>query len=145
MSCKLTMSLISESQQGNCGDDWKYDVEAKIFHEGLKGEVAFRVPKHTLDAGAVEEPYGAPEPVTVDIGECNKDVLVRMRLTATEVDLFKNDVGHSQVDVKVPFPGPGSDSVVKDVDISAGVRESPGIMNKNSVFTVRVRFMLSCE
>lgn len=145
MSCKLTMSLISESQEGNCGDDWKYDVEAKIFHEGLKGEVTFNIRKHTLDAGAVAEPYGAPAPVTVDIDSCNKDVLVRMRLTATEVDLFKNDVGHSQVDVKVPFPGPGGDSVVKDVDISAGVRESPGIMNKNSVFTVRVRFMLSCD
>ncbi len=51
MTCKLTMTLISEHQEGNCGNDWKYDLDAKVFHEGLKGEGRVSVPKHTLDAG----------------------------------------------------------------------------------------------
>ena len=122
MTCKLTMSLISESQEGNCGDDWKYDLDVKVFHEGLKGEGHFNVPKHTLDAGAVEPPYGSPEPQVIFEGECTDEVLVRMELTATEVDMFKNDVGKASKDVKIGCPGPGGDTVTKDVDIAAGVR-----------------------
>lgn len=145
MTCKLTMTLISEHQEGNCGDDWKYDIDVKVFHEGLKGEGRVSVPKHTLDAGSVREPHGAPEPMVVFTGECLTELLVRLELTATEVDLFVNDVGKASKDIKIECPGPRGDKVTKDCDISAGVRESPGILNKNSVFTVRVRFTLTCD
>lgn len=145
MSCKLTMSLISESQEGNCGDDWKYDLDVKVFLQGLKGEGQFNVPKHTLPVGVVEPPHGSPEPQVIFEGDCTDEILVRMELTATEVDMFKNDVGKASKDVRMQCPGAGGDSVTKDVDIAAGVRESPGILNKNSVFTLRVRFTMTCS
>ena len=61
-------------------------------------------------------------------------------LTATEVDMFINDVGKVSKDIRVEMPGPLDARLVREVDIAAGVRESPGIRNKNSVFTLRVRF-----
>ena len=145
MTCKLTMTLISEGQEGNCGDDWMYDIEAKVFSEGLKGQAKVHVPKHTLDSGTVQEPFGSPEPVVLYTGECNGEVLVRMELTATEVDLFINDVGKASKDIRIECPGSAGHKVTREVDISAGVRESPGIRHKNSVFTLRVRFQLGSD
>ena len=143
MNCKLTMTLISESQEGNCGDDWKYDLEAKVFNEGLKGEGQISVPKHLLESGSVKEPHGSPEPIVLFEGECHDELLVRLELTATELDLFIKDVGKASKDLKIEAPAFGHKKVTKDVDISAGVRESPEILNKNSVFTLRVRFSLT--
>ncbi len=145
MTCKLQMMLISEHQEGDCGEDWKYDLEVKVFHEGLKGEGVFNVPKHNLASGQVKEPHGAPEPQVVFRGECLTELLVRMQLTATEVDLFVNDVGKANKDIKIECPGPAGDKITKEVDITAGVREAPAILNRNAVFTVRVHFTLSCE
>ena len=93
MTCKLIMMLVSEHQEGECGDDWKYDLEVKVFHEGLAGEGKISVPKHLLESGPVREPYGSPEPLVVFQGECLTELLVKMELTATEVDMFVNDVG----------------------------------------------------
>ena len=145
MTCKLTMTLVSEYQEGDCGEDWKYDLDVKVFHEGLKGEGQVNVPKHNLVAGSVKEPYGSPEPLVVFAGECLTELLVRMELTATEVDLFVNDVGKASKDITIECPGPHGDKVTKEVDIAARVREAPAILNKNSVFTVRVRFTLTCD
>jgi hypothetical protein len=145
MTCKLTMTLISESQEGNCGDDWKYDLDVKVFSEGLKGESSISAPKHTLESGVVRAPHGEPEPVELFDGECPHELLVRMQLTATEVDLFINDVGKASKDIKIDCAGPSGHRLTKEVDIAAGVRESPGIFNKNSVFTLRVRFVLVCD
>ena len=145
MTCKLTMTLISEHQEGNCGDDWKYDLDVKVFHEGLTGEGRVSVPKHTLTGGHVKEPFGSPEPQVIFTGECLTELLVRMQLTATEVDLFVNDVSKVSKDIKIECPGPRGDKVTKEVDVAAGVRESPAILNKTSVFTVRVRFTLTCD
>ena len=145
MACKLIMTLLSESQEGNCGDDWKYEIQAKVFNGGLKGEGSILVPKHTLESGTVEKPYGSPEPLTLYDGECLTELLIRLYLTATEVDLFKNDVGKASMEFKIACPGPGVGSVSKEVDIAAGVRESPGILIKNSVFTSSIRFDLVCE
>jgi hypothetical protein len=139
------MTLISEHQEGECGDDWKYDVAVKVFNEGLKSEAVVSVPKHTLRVGVVEKPHGQPEPLTVFTGECLSELLVRMNLTATEVDLFVNDVGEASMEFKLACPGPLGGSVTKEVEISAGVREAPVFLNKDSVFTVQVRFDLVCE
>ncbi len=32
MSCRLTMTLISESQEGNIGEDWKYELDVKVLY-----------------------------------------------------------------------------------------------------------------
>ena len=139
------MTLISESQEGNCGDDWKYDLDVKVFSEGLKGEGSICVPKHTLETGEVRTPHGAPDSLELFQGDCLNELLVRMQLTATEVDLFVNDVGKASKDIKIDCANPMGNKLTKEVDIAAGVRESPGIFNKNSVFTLRVRFILVCD
>jgi len=63
----------------------------------------------------------------------------------TEVDLFVNDVGKVSKDIRIECPGPHGDKVTKELDIAVPVREAPAILNKNSVFTVRVRFTLTCD
>jgi len=143
MTCKLTMTLVSESQEGDCGDDWKYRLEAKVFHRGLRADAVVDVPEHRLPAGEVHEPYGAPAPVELFEGECDGPLQVRLLLVATEVDTFINDVGQVSKEVSIDCPPPGDHPLVRDVDISAGVRESPGIRDINSVFTLRLRFRLA--
>ena len=145
MTCSLTMTLISEHQEGECGDDWKYDVSVKVFNEGQKSEGVISVPKHTLRVGVVEKSHGQPEPLIVFTGECLSELLVKMNLTATEVDLFVNDVGEASMEFKLECPGSLGGSIMKEVEISAGVREAPVFLNKDSVFTVQVRFDLVCE
>lgn len=144
MNCTLTMALISEAQEGNIGEDWKYTLSVKAFEDDLDGEASISVPKHSLPSGVVREPYGSPAPVRIFSGECKKGFLVRMLLTATEVDMFINDVGKVEKELRIECPAPGGGKVTKEIDIAAGVRESPGILPKNAVFTVRVRLTLTC-
>jgi hypothetical protein len=139
------MTLISEHQEGECGKDWKYEVGVKVFNQGLQGEGLISVPKHTLEAGAAEKPHGLPESLLVFAGECTGELLVKMHLEATEVDLFVNDVGQASMEFKLECPGPAGGSVTKEIEIAAGVREAPAFLNRDSVFTVQVRFDLVCE
>ena len=37
MALKVTVSVLSETQEGDVGDDWKFELNVKIFNEGLKG------------------------------------------------------------------------------------------------------------
>jgi hypothetical protein len=145
MTYKLMMTLVSEGQEGDCGDDWQYRLEAKVFHGGLRADAVIEVPEHKLMSGEVREPYGAPEPVELFRGECDGPLQVRLLLIATEVDTFVNDVGQASMDVTIECPPEGDRPVVRDVDIAAGVRESPGIRNLNSVLTLRLRFTLTRE
>ncbi len=142
MSYRLTMALVSEGQVGNLGVDWKYELEAKVFCSGLKSDVTVEVPKHRLDSGTVMQPHGAPAPVLLYEGECEQDPLLRLRLVATEVDLFINDQGSVDKDIPLELPEPGDAPWVREYDLAAGVRESPGIRDLNSVFTLRIRLTL---
>ena len=83
MNCTLTVALISETQEGNIGEDWKYHLTVKAFEDDLDGEASISVPKHSLPSGEIREPFGSPAPVTVFSGECKSGFLVRMKLTAT--------------------------------------------------------------
>ncbi len=145
MTCSLTVTLISEHQVGDCGNEWKYDLEAKVFNQGLKGEGIISVPKHTLAVDALEKPFGLPEPMLLSAGECTGDLLVKVNLTATEVDQFVNDVGKTSMDFRLDCPDADGAAVTREVEISVGVREAPGIRNLNSIFTLKVRFDLVCE
>lgn len=143
MACKLIMTLISEAQKGECGDDWAYNLEVKVFNEGLKGEDSVSVPKHTLKSGEVKKPFGDPAPLELYRGECNSGLQVKMELTATEVDMFVNDVGKASKEISIECPGAGGHPVTREVDIVADVQEAPRILNKNAVFTLRVRFSIT--
>jgi hypothetical protein len=145
MTCKLTMTLISESQEGNIGEDWKYDLHVKAFIGALKGEGKISVPKHNLPPGTIREPHGAPGPVVVYTGDCDGELLLRMHLVATEVDMFVNDVGKADKELRFACPGPARQTITKEVDIPVDVREMPAILPQRAVFTLRVRFTLSCE
>jgi len=141
----MTITLLTETQEGNVGSDWKYHLDVKVFNEGLKGEGSMKVPKHTLDAGNVQEPPGPPEPLVLTCGEGGREVMARLSLTATEVDLFISDSGTASIDLKINAPGPGEQPFTREFEIGAGVRESPGILNKNAIFTVHGRLVLSCD
>jgi len=145
MTCKLTMTLISESQEGSIGEDWKYDLRVTVVGEGLKGGGAISVPKHNLPSGVIREPYGSPAPVQLYDGECKGELLLRMHLVATEVDLFVNDVGKADKDLRFECSGLAGDTVTKEIDIPVEVREMPGIIPKTAVFTLRVRCTLACS
>ena len=140
MNCKLTMTLISESQKGECGDDWKYDLQAEVFNGGSIGKGRISVPKHTLESGSIREPFGSPEPVVLYEGECESELEVKLDLEATEVDLFVNDVGKASRKILIESPHPGSNKLTREIDIDVNVKEAPAILNKEAVFTLRVRF-----
>lgn len=139
MRYRLIMTLVSEGQDGNLGEDWKYELGVKVFSDGLQSEKTIEVPKHRLMSGTVERPHGQPGAVTVYEGEAGEELLLRFHLVATEVDLFINDVGSVSKDLPMQLPGPGEPMLSREVDLSAGVRESPGIRNLNAVFTLRIR------
>lgn len=145
MSCRLTMTLISECQEGNIGEDWKYDLQVQVIGKDLAGEGSVSVAKHNLPSGVVREPHGSPPPQVLCNGECKSEIRLRMHLTATEVDLFVNDVGKIEKDLVIACPGPAGGTVTKEVDLAVPVRESPPILPQKAVFTLRVRFNLTCS
>jgi len=145
MSCKLVMTLLSEAQEGECGVDWKYDLDVKVQGDGLRGSGSISVPKHVLVAGETKKPFGAPKPVVVYSGDCLSELVIHLKLTATELDIFVNDVGTASMEFKMQCPGPGSTKISKKVDITAGVKEAPSLLNKHAVFTTGVQFDLICE
>ena len=93
MTCTLTMKLVSESQEGNIGEDWRYDLDVKVSTGEHKGRGRVKVPKHNLQSGVVQEPHGSPPPQVIFTGDCVDELRIDMRLVATEVDMFVNDVG----------------------------------------------------
>ncbi len=145
MACTVTMTLLTESQQGNIGDDWKYDLEAKVFNQGLKGTGTIKVKKHTLSSGATQEPPGPPAPVSVPAGDGGSELMVRLTLFATEVDFFKSDSGETQINFHMPAPSEGAAPITRETEISVGVRESPGIMDETAVLTLKLKLVASCD
>jgi len=145
MSCRLTMTLISESQEGNIGEDWKYKIDASVVSDGDKGQGSISVAKHNLPSGVVREPHGSPPPQVLFTGDCSGELQVHINLVATEVDLFINDVGKLKRELVIQCPGPAGGTVTKELDLAVNVRESPPILPQKAVFTLRVRFQLTCS
>ena len=145
MTCNLTMTLISETQEGNIGEDWKYELDVKVLSEDAQGQGSVSVPKHNLPSGEIREPFGAPAPQTIFSGDCSGQLTLRIHLTAIEVDMFVNDVGREKKDLIIDCPGPAGGKITKEVDIAVEVREMPPILPKKALFTLRVRFALECN
>ena len=108
MTCKLTMTLISEYQEGECGNDWKYELDAQVNNGELLGKGRISVPKHILEPGTVAVPHGSPAPVELYDGECQSEFRIKLQLTATEVDMFINDVGKISTEILMESPLPGT-------------------------------------
>ncbi len=145
MGCKVTMSLRAERQDGPIGDDWRYIVEAKVFNQGLTDKGKVKVPKHSLPSGVTQEPPGPPEPLVLNAGDCGDTILVRLSVNATEVDWLIHDKGTGSMDVNLKCPGPGEVPLKQDVEVSVGVRESPGISGETSIFRSYIRLVAECE
>jgi hypothetical protein len=139
------MTLVSECQEGNVGEDWKYDLKVEVTGQGVQGSGSVSVPRHDLPQGVVRAPHGSPAPLVLYTGDCTGDLLLRMDLVATEVDLFVNDVGKLRRDLVIECPGPAGGAVTREVDLEVEVLESPKIIPRKSVFTLRVRFNLACS
>jgi hypothetical protein len=126
MACKITILLLSESQEGTIGNDWKYDLEAKIFSGPRIGKGTISVPKHTLESGhKLEPPPGPPEPLVLPAGEPGGNIQIDLRLSVAEVDLIENDTGEMTTRIKLTCPGAGEPPVVDEREISVGVSEQP--------------------
>lgn len=125
MACTLTLTIVSESQEGTIGDDWKYDLEAKVFSGALVGHGNISVPKHTLASGDTQPPPGPPEPLVLSAGQPGDELRVQLHLKASEVDLLRNDVGETRVDFDVRCPPAGGAPVVVEREITVGVTEMP--------------------
>jgi len=126
MACKITILLVSESQEGTIGNDWKYDLEAKIFSGPRIGMGTISVRKHTLESGQkLEPPPGPPEPLVLPAGEPGGKIRVDLRLSVAEVDLIENDTGMMSTSIRLTCPGTGEPPVVHDRKISVGVSEQP--------------------
>ena len=123
MSCRLTMTLISESQEGNIGEDWKYELDVKVLGDGVDGRGSVSVAKHNLPSGIVREPHGTPPPQELFTGDCETPLMLRIHLTATEVDVFVNDVGEVQKDLVIECPGLAGGTVTNESEIHGSLKE----------------------
>lgn len=142
MAFKVTVSILSETQEGDIGDDWRFELNVKIFNEGLTDEGNIKVKKHTLTAGTVQDPPGPPAPLALKAGDGEEHILVRFKLKATEVDLFQNDTGIVESDLTCPCPSAEDRISAHQTDLSVGVRESPGFLNQVAIFTLKLRVVI---
>ena len=144
MEGKVIFSVLTENHEGPIGDDWRYWIEAKVFNRGLKGQGTIKVAKHSLPSGTTQEPPGPPASIEMPAGDYNNEIKIKLTLEATEVDLFKNDVGKTDIDLTLSCPKPGEQALLHEHEISVGVVESPGITGETSIITLRVQLELFC-
>jgi len=144
MACKIAISLLSESQEGTIGNDWKYSVEAKVFSGPLTGEGAIQVRKHRLDSGKTQVPPGPPEDLVLPAGEAGDRIHVALRFNVAEVDLFKNDTGEATASLKLTCPPAGGAAVVEEREISIGVDEEPSGIG-HAIFKLTYRVTLESD
>ena len=144
MKGKVLFSILTESHEGPIGEDWRYWIEAKVFNQGLQGQGTITIKKHNLPSGTTQEPPGPPNPIEISGGDHNGQLKIKLTLEATEVDLFKNDVGKTDIDLWLDCPKPGEEPQVYDREISVGVVKSPRVAGNASVFTLKVRLVIDC-
>lgn len=148
MACKLVISLVSESQTGNIGNDWRYSMEVQVYGAGssqaLLGKGTLEVAEHTLDSGTTQEPPGPPAPLVLPAGEPGGPIRVELRVRATEVDVVKNDSGETAASFKATCPAAGAPPVTEEREISVGVDEEPSGIG-TAVLTLTYRVSIESE
>ena len=145
MACKITISLLSESQEGTIGNDWKYSLEARISgtrvsHAQL-GKGMISVPKHRLDSGKTQAPPGPPDALVLPAGEAGSEVRVDLRIKVAEVDLVVNDTAEMSTSFKMTCPAAGGAPVVEEREAVLGVEEEPSGVGR-AVFKLSYRVTL---
>ena len=144
MECQITFSLLSESLDGNIGDDWKYSVEAKVFNPELTGSGTIKVRKHQLRPGMRQTTPALGQSVSIPAGSCSSSPHVELVLHATEVDWLIDDKSSSALSVPVECPALGGRSIVVEPEISVQVHEMPRFLGGSAVLTIKVRLVTSC-
>ena len=92
-------------------------------------------PKHFPGFGAVDaDPHYELASIGLDLDGLEE--------ASSEIDLFINDEGRVNKDIRLDLPVAGEEASVQEIDLAAGVRESPGIRYRNAVFTLRIRLTL---
>ncbi len=142
MPCTLTLSVLSENQEGDIGNDWKYTLSAKVYSGALTGQGAVEVAKHTLTSGTTQTPPGPPAAAVIAAGDAGADLKIELRLAAAEVDLLHNDTGEKAVDIRLTNPAAGASALVEEREISVGVTEAPSGIG-NAVLTLKIRLELA--
>ena len=145
MACKLTVSLLSESQTGTIGNDWTYSLEVRVFRtdgdRALTGEGTISVPKHTLDSGKTQLPPGPPDALVLPAGEAGGGIFVDLRLAVAEVDLLQNDTADTTASFKMRCPAAGGPAVVEEREVWVSVAEQPSGVGR-AVFRLNYRASL---
>ncbi len=145
MPCVITFSLVSESLTGDIGDDWEYQVEARVFNPGITGAGTIRVSEHRLRPGTTQAPPGPSRAVAIPAGRCGSAPRIQLTVNATEVDWLIDDEGSNVVNVQTECPGPGGPPITVEREVSVGVRESPRLLGGSATFKVKARLVASCE
>jgi len=84
-------------------------------------------------------------PLVIPGGTGEQNILVRLVLKATEVDLFQNDSGTVEADLTCPCPTEEDRISAHQTEMSVGVRESPGFLNQVAIFTLKLRVVIERE
>ena len=141
MPSALTVTVLTESQEGTIGDDWKYTLEAKVYSGALQGKDQISVAKHNLGSGVTQEPPGPPAPMVIPAADPGSEIQVDLRLLAEEVDLLRNDTGEKPMSFSMTCP-PAGETLIDEREISVGVSENPS-GSGNAVFVLSLRLELA--
>ena len=141
MPSTLTITALSESQEGTIGNDWRYSLKASVYSGALTGEGTIDVAKHDLASGTTQEPPGPPAPLVLAAGEAGDEIHVDLRLTATEVDLLQNDEGTKAVSFKLQNPAAGAPAHAEEREVTVGVTEVPSGVG-TAVFVLKLGLRL---
>ena len=145
MECKLTVSVVEESVEGDIGDDWEYAVTATVIDaKGRSIESGrIRVPEHLLKPGAAQPPPQAAG-VKVRAGACGTFAKVELRVDVNEVDWLVDDPGSRTVLVPIDCPAQGKPPFTKEAEISIPVRERPKVLGGEATFKLKLRLVAIC-
>lgn len=146
MACRLTVTLLTESQTGSIGNDWTYSLEVRVFHKDtsgdLTGEGTIRVPEHRLDSGKTQVPPGPPADLVLPAGEAGAAIFVDLRFSVAEVDVLQNDVADTTGSFKMTCPAAGGPPVVEEREIWVSVVEQPSGIGRA---VVRLTYRVTLE
>jgi hypothetical protein len=143
MGCKIGVSLISERVDGDIGDDWEYDVEARISNHPGSQPGRIEVENHKLTPGVMRELPGTYS-TELDAGPCGSDANLELHLQARELDWVFSDVGDHKTTIRVECPGPGAEPLEMSREVAVRVEEKPLVLGGAATLILMIRITASC-